>query len=142
MEALGLIGMMGLCSYDDVRDRNIRLMEVAVFGIIGVVLHIIYHSHSIESVLGGMAIGGAMYIVSILTKEKIGKGDAAVVGVIGIFLGFTDTLVLLWLSSVLAAIFGCVYIKVKKLSKDTELPFVPFMLTGYLAMLVFKLGAY
>ena len=142
MEALGLIGMMGLCSYDDVRDRNIRLMEVAVFGIIGVVLHIIYHSHSIESVLGGMAIGGAMYIVSILTKEKIGKGDAAVVGVIGIFLGFTDTLVLLWLSSVLAAVFGCVYIKVKKLSKDTELPFVPFMLAGYLAMLVFKLGAY
>ncbi|MBR5952554.1 MAG: hypothetical protein IKZ85_04705, partial [Pseudobutyrivibrio sp.] len=52
----------------------------------------------------------------------------------GLYLGFIDVLILIWISSFLALIYGL--IKIKKLKKDSsyEIPFVPFLLSGFLLM--------
>ena len=60
-----------------------------------------------------------------------GMGDAFIIMVTGLYLGFMDTLILLWISSVLAAVFGIITIRIYD-NKEKELPFVPFLLIGFI----------
>lgn len=136
MESIGILGMFGLCTIDDIRYRKIRASWVCLFGMVGVLLHIFFGKNSIYSMLGGAALGVIFYILSIVTKEKVGKGDALLIGVMGIFLGFAKTLEMIWLASILAGIVGCGLMIIKKKEKNYELPFVPFLLAGYLCILL------
>ena len=77
-------------------------------------------------------VGLMVYLFSVLTKEKIGKGDAFVVMVTGLYLGFQNTLLLVWLSTILAAVIGSIIIRKNNVNTDFEIPFVPFLLMGYL----------
>ncbi len=77
-------------------------------------------------------VGLMVYLFSVLTKEKIGKGDALVVMVTGLYLGFQNTLLLVWLSTILAAVIGSIIIRKNNVNTDFEIPFVPFLLMGYL----------
>ncbi len=136
MEALGLVCMYGLTTVDDIRTRQIRMFQVVFFGIIGIVLEVINKHHSWNSIIGGVCVGLVMLAFSILTKEKIGKGDAYIVIVSGLYLGFMDTLILLWLSSIYATVIG--FFVIRKYDNDLayEIPFIPFLLMGYITLII------
>ena len=134
MEALGLICLYGITAFDDYRTKHIKLMELIIFAVIGICFDIVYTKYTLASILGGVGVGVAMYIFSIISKEKIGKGDALLVMVTGLYLGFMNTVVLVWLSSVLAALVGLVLIRKCDNKADKEMPFVPFILLAYLIM--------
>ncbi len=134
MEAFGLTFMLGLTAFDDIRTKRVRTIEIIVFAIIGVLIDIILKPYTLKSVLGAVAVGLFIYFVSVISREKIGKGDALITMVSGLYLGFLNLLILLWLSSILAAAFGGIYILKNKKKMDYELPFIPFMLVAYLIM--------
>lgn len=134
MEALGLVCLYGITAFDDYRTKHIKLMELIIFAVIGICFDIVYTKYALASILGGVGVGVAMYIFSIISKEKIGKGDALLVMVTGLYLGFMNTVVLVWLSSVLAALVGLVLIRKYDNKVDKEMPFVPFILLAYLIM--------
>lgn len=134
MEALGLVCLYGITAFDDYRTKHIKLMELIIFAVIGICFDIVYTKYALASILGGVGVGVAMYIFSIMSKEKIGKGDALLVMVTGLYLGFMNTVVLVWLSSVLAALVGLVLIRKYDNKTDKEMPFVPFILLAYLIM--------
>ncbi|WP_090167385.1 prepilin peptidase [Pseudobutyrivibrio sp. 49] len=141
MEAFGLVCLYTLTAYDDLRERQVRVIEIIIFGIIGILINMFCKSHSLSSVFGGVAIGCLVLIFSYLSKEKIGKGDALLIIITGIYLGFRGTLTLLWISSILAAVVGTILVKKYQAKKDMELPFVPFLLMGYLLIISLeKLG--
>ncbi len=138
MEAFGLACFYGLTVVDDIRTKTIRTMEVIVFAVVGVLIDLILKPYSWLSIAGGIGVGIFVYILSILTKEKIGKGDALIVMVSGLYLGFINTVVVLWLASIFAAIFGGIMIHRHGKRMDVEIPFVPFLLGAYLT--VFSVG--
>ena len=141
MEVLGLVCLYSLTAFDDLKERQVRVIEIIIFGIIGIFINIFGKSHSIESVIGGVMVGGLVLIFSYLSNEKIGKGDAFLIMVTGLYLGFRETLTLLWISSILAAVIGTIIVKKYKAKEDMELPFVPFLLIGYLLIVLLgKLG--
>ncbi len=132
MEAIGLICFYGLATWDDVRSKKVRVIEIIIFGIVGLIIDFSIRPYSFLSILGGVMVGLMVYLFSVLTKEKIGKGDALVVMVTGLYLGFQNTLLLVWLSTVLAAVIGSIIIRKNNVNTDFEIPFVPFLLMGYL----------
>ena len=138
MEALSLVCLYGLTSYEDLKTRQVRVIEVLIFGVFGIFFNLICKPHTAISVLGGVLVGAGVYIFSIFSKEKIGKGDGLIVMVTGLYLGFRSTLYLLWISSVLAAMVGTVFIKRHGEKMDFELPFVPFLMAGYLIQFILK----
>ena len=141
MEAFGLAVFYGLTAIDDVRTKSIRVLEVIIFAVIGVLIDVILKPYSWVSIAGGVAVGAVLYIISILTKEKIGKGDAMIVMVSGLYLGFMNTMIVLWLASLLAAIFGVIMVRCQRHQIDVEIPFVPFLLVAYATVfLVGQLG--
>ena len=132
MEAIGLICFYGLATWDDLRSKKVRVIEIIIFGIVGLIIDFSIRPFSFLSILGGVMVGLMVYLFSVLTKEKIGKGDAFVVMVTGLYLGFQNTLLLVWLSTILAAVIGSIIIRKNNVNTDFEIPFVPFLLMGYL----------
>ena len=102
MEMLGLLGMLGYFSIEDIRRKSVHTAPLIVTAIAGVFLHLYGGRLSIWDLLGGLGIGVVMYGISVASRERVGKGDALVLGVTGIFLGFWNNLLLLWIASFLA----------------------------------------
>ena len=134
MELFGLVCFYGLTAIDDIRTKKVKVLEIVIFGLAGVLLNFIYKPHSFMSLAGGVMVGALLYVFSVLTKEKIGKGDALIIMVSGLYLGFMNTVILLWLSSLIAAVSGLIVVKRNSSTKDVEIPFVPFLLVGYIGL--------
>ncbi len=138
METIGLFMMYAFAAYDDIREKKIRIFEIAVFAILGLIINIMYHPYSLISVAGGVSIGICMLLFSIFTKEKIGMGDAYLIMVTGLYMGFMNTAIILWISSVFAVIVGLFIAGRNNNYKTLELPFVPFLLLGYIVLFIIK----
>ena len=136
MEMLSLLGFLGYLSIEDLRKRQIHLVSLGVAAIAGLFMHLYFERITIWSLVGGLATGMALYVVSVLSSEKIGKGDALLVGVTGIFLGFWGNLFLLWLSAILAAFVGIIAVVVFRKDRQYELPFIPFIFIGFIIYLI------
>ena len=134
MREIGLILLYGLTSFDDLKTKQVRVFEIVSFGILGIVLNVISPMNSIYSIIGAILVGVVLYIFSVFSKEKIGMGDAMIVMVSGLYLGFTNVMILLWISSLLALIVGLITMKKFKVDSSYEIPFVPFLMSGFLIM--------
>lgn len=140
MEAAGLLGLLGICGIEDFRIKRIRLVVVNGFAILGVVLHLVYERISWIDMLLGALIGVVLLVVGYFTKEKIGYGDGLIFVATGIYLGFWNNLILLWLSTTLAGIYGLILMVFKKKKKESEIPLVPFILGVYVISLFINGG--
>lgn len=67
--------------------------------------------------------------ISMITKEALGMGDVWMMGSVLVVLGIISGLECIYISFVLAGIYGggC---WLKKRNKNVEIPFVPFLLVG------------
>jgi leader peptidase (prepilin peptidase)/N-methyltransferase len=79
----------------------------------------------------GLVFGLAMFGVSLISKGQIGKGDALVLCVTGIGLGFWDNMAFFLISLICACVFIVVRAPFKGLSRKDTLPLVPFLLVGF-----------
>lgn len=125
----------------DIKSKSISLLRQLVFFVIAIALNILFSYQSIGSVMGGMAIGGALFLFSYVTKEGVGYGDCLIFLVIGTYVGFIKNMELLFVSLVLSAIVGIAISLWKKKSLKIQIPFVPFILAGYLILTIFEIKA-
>lgn len=138
MEIVGLLSMLVVCSVEDIRKKEMHLLILLAFGVLGIGLHIAFRSKSIYELLGGMLIGLVLLLLSIVSEGKIGKGDGVLMVVTGTYLGFWNNLLLLWCATCMTGIFGlAVYFKNRR--TDVELPFAPFVLAACMAGCAYQL---
>ena len=135
MEMVSLLGILGFLSIEDIRRRSVRIVWLALAAIAGLLLHMHFERISIWNVLGGIGIGLVMYGISVLSHERIGKGDALILAVTGIFLGFWDNLILLWIAALLAAAAGGIIVLLFHKGRNFELPFIPCIFFGFIIYL-------
>lgn len=140
METIGLLGMLSICTYEDIKWRRIEIVSVLGFAVLGFIMHLFRMQIELLDIFGGMLIGVVLLVISVYSGEMIGKGDALIVLVSGIYIGFWNNLILVWGASVLAGVFGLIYII--KGHRKKELPFVPFLLSVYILILILNGGIY
>lgn len=140
MEAIGLLGMLGITTYEDIHRKEVHSIILLAFAILGMAFHLIFHKLGIYDILGGFAIGGLMMILCLLSKERIGMGDAILLMVTGIYLGFLKNLFLLWASLSFMGIFCLFGYLMKKIRKEDRIPFYPFVLCAFLVILLISGG--
>jgi leader peptidase (prepilin peptidase)/N-methyltransferase len=77
-----------------------------------------------------------MKIFFILTRKiGMGNGDFKLFAAFGAWFGWTMLPFILFFASLIGAIIGITYLKITKKSKDTPIPFGPFLcLSGFLAL--------
>ena len=131
-----VMGMLTLCSAEDIKKKQIRLNPILIFGILGIFFHMLWRIQSIEEVLLGMSVGVALLVISILTGGRVGAGDAVLLMVTGIYLGLEKNLELFFCGLLLSGVWALGLLVLRKKSRKDSIPFVPFLLASYMGMLV------
>lgn len=139
-----------ICSYTDLRERGISLVLLAASLISCAALMIsveiygnscklmenwLIYKPELRGILCALIPGTLLLIVCRLSREAIGMGDVYVMLILGLMLGFANTMALMFISMVITALFGVFRIIRKGGSRKESLPYMPFLLGGYLLML-------
>ena len=143
--------LLGVNSIRDIRKREIFLVPTILVGVAGIARILwIYYAERRASVgatdpnipvpgnagmlLVALLPGIVLFLTAILSNGKVGGGDALVLLALG---AWTEpevpacTLAFALLMAPIAAMF-------RKQKKDPEVPFIPFLLAGYMLALVWS----
>lgn len=126
--------------FEDIRKHSVNNIVFIMYLIVGILLianglilsfqqlnNINYYK--IFEVAMSFMLGGLIYLLSILSKEAIGKGDALYFIINGLYLSFMENVLLFVFGifvSTLISIF--LYIKHKGRVKNIMIPFIPCLL--------------
>ena len=135
LQSYTLLGMLGWCSIEDYRKQRILVYPVLAFGIVGMVFHLYYRNLSIYNLLAGAAVGAGLFLLGTLTGQ-IGAGDALVVMVSGIYLGFWDNARLFFHGLIFCGIWSLLMLILRKKRWKDEIAFIPFLFLAYLEMML------
>jgi leader peptidase (prepilin peptidase)/N-methyltransferase len=136
MQKFVLLGLLGLCAWEDMKRKELTVMNLLLFAISGLLLHLFFPICSIYSILWGISLGVAVLGVSFLSRGGIGMGDGILLMVTGVYLGGTANLELFLLGISFSALWAMGLVVIwKKRGKD-QMAFAPFLLASYLVMLV------
>lgn len=134
---------LSIASYSDIKTYTISTGLTICFSVLFTVIQLI-SLRDISDTLYAMAFGAIpgvlLLILGCLTKEAIGYGDGFLVISLGIMLGLRATLFICLIAFFLSAIAAlCVMllvrIKGKRAFTKQSLPFIPFLLIGYVISL-------
>lgn len=126
----------------DIRKREIQMKVTAVAAVLllaGQVSRIVQGELSWYWILGGVVPGLIIIAISWCTRGQIGIGDGIIFIVSGIFLGFYENEVLLFLSLLFSAAAGGILVLLKRMGRKDAFPFVPFVCAGYGVMSLWEI---
>lgn len=78
-----------------------------------------------DSILGAVIGFGILLLIAVISKGGMGGGDIKLFFVIGLVLGTANTLLTLFVASVIGMIVGVVILKVRGQGRKTPIPFGP-----------------
>lgn len=123
-----LFGLLIVLAWIDIKTGKVPLILLLPGSAAGFICFLTAGTFSWKSLMGGLAIGGVILLVAVVTRESIGIGDGLVFIMTGLFLGAGRNLALLVLASGLAAAVSVLLMLFGKITKKQRIPFVPFIL--------------
>jgi leader peptidase (prepilin peptidase) / N-methyltransferase len=129
-------GWLLLCSVQDIKRKEIHISMLFIGIILGLVGAFFILETSIQNRILGLALGVMLLLLNVVTKGQIGIADAIIVSTIGITLGFYITSGILLLAVFLSAIVSLVLMILRRVKRKTTIPFIPFLLAGFVGVLV------
>jgi len=73
-----------------------------------------------------------MILLYVLSRKSVGLGDVKLIAALGLFLGPMKVFYLLFHASWIGAVVVLVGLSIRRLGKNQEIPFVPFIAVGFL----------
>lgn len=131
-----LLGILGIAAWQDWRKKKVSAYLLVGSGFAGLLCYGCFRQITAAEMLLGAAVGVVVLFMGLITGEKIGYGDGAMVFVCGIFLGFAANLELLCIALFLVELAALFLIAVKRKGRRYQIPFIPFLLAGYLFLLI------
>ena len=131
-----VIAMLAIESISDIKTRTVSLIRLIAFAILGITINYCKNYQSIWSVVGGLVVGVVLLGYALLSKGAMGVGDGVVFLCLGIFLGLSGNLRLLFFSLLIAAIASGVYAIVTKNGIKAKVPFIPCVLVAFVGTIV------
>lgn len=135
MQEIVLVGsFLSLNSYYDIRYRKVCLPSLCIYAVVGILWSVFYNNASMLSILLGSGLGLLLVIMSRLSKGAVGMGDGWLLMVCGCMLGIIKNIELLFIGLMVSAVLSLFLLVVKRVKKNYEIPFVPFLLIAYVGM--------
>ena len=130
-----MLGFAVGISVCDWKRRRIPVKWLVVYSIATISCVLFYIEGNLISMLGGIMIGAIFFLISRLTNEAIGYGDAWMITLLGAYVGGKDLVRLLFTASFLAAVVSLVWMWKQGWKREGSLPFVPFLTVGLLEVI-------
>jgi leader peptidase (prepilin peptidase)/N-methyltransferase len=139
MQYIGLIGVLLLliiCTIEDCKHKKIVTWHLLIL-LPFLCLDLWFNADvTLISRLLGLAIGGIFLLLSKLTKEQIGIGDAYIIAAIGLMLGGVKCLEVITYSFFISSVVAIVLMIIFHFSRKKTIPFIPFLLSGFIFSVV------
>lgn len=136
MEQAAAVLLLGGNAWKDLRKHRISILLTAGIFLAAVISRIWRGEYA--ALAAGILPGVLLLGLSWITKESLGYGDGLVQSVLGALLGWKKALEILMGAFFLAAIFSAAALAAHRLGRKSELPFLPFLLSAYLVLLIFE----
>ena len=136
LSAVILLLILFAAAFMDFRSGQLSLWFLLGAMAAGLMLQIFVGRVSVKTLLLGIIPGGVLFLIALLTKQAIGYGDCLLLLVTGIFLGLTYTMLLFFISLLFAGGASILLLSIKKRKRKEALAFAPFMLAGYVRVLI------
>lgn len=131
-----LLGMLGWCSFEDFKRRRGTCMSGAgIWNRRACFCISLSENLSIGSLLAGCGLGVGLLLLSYLTRQ-IGTGDALVLMVSGIYLGFWENARLFFHGLMFCGVWSLLLLVLKRKRGKDEVAFIPFLFLAYLEMIL------
>ena len=118
-----------LCAVRDILQKQIYISEIIAFALINLILAW-YEKIGWGAMVFGVLPGIVLFLVSVCSREKMGKGDAFLVMGAGIYLGIVKIFLVVFAALLLSSVYG-LFLLWKKKGWAYEIAFVPFLLVPY-----------
>lgn len=130
MSFVGLLIYFGILSIWDVKHRELPIY----FLLAGLLAGLVWGICGGEGWLLFMGVipGLLLIFMGFLTKDKVGYGDGIMVIILGLVLGWPDSFVVYMLAQFGILLFAIGLMVVKKVPRDAQIPFAPFLAVGVL----------
>ncbi len=129
-----------ICAFMDFKYKVVSVNLCIINIIVSVLLNIILKINSLISLSIGISVVIILFIISKLSREKLGMGDVYVLLVSALYVGL-NVIDILIIALFISLIFS-IGLLVKKKNIKVEFPFVPFILGGEIGVWIMKmLGA-
>lgn len=92
---------------------------------------------SLFSRLGGAAFGVLLLFFCRFSKEAMGMADGILILVCGVAFGLYETVTLSFFAALYAGCFSAILLVTHRAGKKSRIPFLPFLLLGYITMALF-----
>lgn len=138
---ISLISWLLLLSWQDIKKKEVSIW--ILFLGIGIVMLSIGYGIKMEDGISiwiskgvGTFMGVVLILLSKVSKEQIGMGDAIVITMTGAVFGFWNNLCLLFYSLILSAVYAVVLLLMKKIHKRQRIAFLPFVVFGTIGVIL------
>lgn len=123
---------------------NAYLIRLLVVAVIWLLIRIIFAGISgktfvnivFAAVFGAAVMFIPMFLGYVISGGGVGAGDVKLLSIIGVFLGFRGSYILLLLAFFISTVYCVVQIIRKKINLKSHLPFVPFLATASVMMVI------
>ena len=133
-----IIVFLIVCTITDLKERKIYSTYCFVNIALALGVHICKKDMYWGYILGGIALGVMFLIVSIVSKEALGMGDALTILTMGIIGGIMISFELLLWAFIICAMVSFIGLFLKKSQLNSKIPFAPFLLVGGIANLIIQ----
>lgn len=126
------IAFLSACTVFDLLSKKIPMVLVIAGIIVAALIRIIGRQPGITlyDVVIALIPGISFWILSFLSGEKVGYGDGWLLIMIGVYSGFQQCFIILLLSMILESTAVVILLSIKKIERNTEMAFAPFLLAG------------
>ncbi len=133
---LMILGFLSVATYYDIRYKRIPVW-VQGMGMVFVCIGIIIQGHGLQwANLLALIPGIFLLILSFVTGESIGYGDGISVLILGGLAGFSNCMWVLCISLIFISMAGIILLAIKRATRKTRLPYIPFLLAAESVWLV------
>ncbi len=136
---LAVIILLGICSIEDIKNKQIHIIWPVSFAVIGILCWIFVWDQPIFEIIIAVFPGLAVLAMSYATKGGIGEGDSLLLIVAGIYLGASYTIEILLYAVFLSSIYALFLYTVKKKKQRYEMAFVPFLFISFTGSLLLQI---
>ena len=129
-ETIILLTGLIVASLLDIWKKQISVTITVLMGLSEIVIKIVNHNIQVSSMLS--LIPGILCLVyAWLSHEQIGYGDGLLLLAVGCYLDLSDMIGLCTLALSITGIYALIMLLIMKKDKKYEIPFAPFLLTGF-----------
>ncbi len=134
-----LFFFLAVCAVFDGLQKKIPMAAVWLGMLTAICLRAggVMEEASFSSVMLSLVPGAVFFLLGFVTREKVGYGDGWVLLMIGLFLDFSRCVLILLAGLLIESAAAVVLLAFRKISRDKEIPFCPFLLLGMGVMLCF-----